>query len=367
MNKRDSERVRRAIALACRATTDPATLFNRLSSLIRQAVPFDAACWETTDPATMLPTAGVTINLPEEAAPAYFENEYSHIDVNKFHDLALQDRPVARMSDATGGDLSRSRRYTQLYEPRGFEHELRAALVDGESCWGAVALIRSRGQPDFNDFELALVESVAAHIGRALRIAYLVSASGVDDDPDAPGVIVIDVDDRVESMTGAGETWLSQLRESAMTRGEGLPLPIQAIVAKFRGLSLSTANLAPSLRVRTRTGRWVTLHAAAMSGASPGAVAVVVQHARPVEIVPLMLSSYGLTQREAEVAQLALPGLPVKAIAGRLGISPYTTQDHLSVIYTKLEVPGRQELAARVFYDRYWPRLLGAEPATPTH
>jgi DNA-binding CsgD family transcriptional regulator len=367
MTRRDSEEVRRAIVLACRTTTDPATLFDRLSGLIGKAVPFDAACWETTDPATMLPTSGMTINLPEEAAPAYFENEYSHIDVNKFHDLAQQDRPVGRLSDATGGDLSRSRRYTELYAPRGFEHELRAALIDGDSCWGAVALIRSRRRPNFNDFELAFVESVAAHIGRALRIAYLVSASGVDNDPDPPGVIVIDNDDRVESMTGAGETWLSQLRESAMTQGGGLPLPIQAVVAKFRGLSPTTANLAPSLRVRTRMGRWVTLHAAAMSGASPGAVAVVVQHARPVEIVPLMLASYGLTHREAEVAQLALLGLPTKAIAGRLGISPYTAQDHLRVIYAKLEVPGRQELAARVFYDRYWPRLMGGAAATPTH
>jgi DNA-binding CsgD family transcriptional regulator len=233
---------------------------------------------------------------------------------------------------------------------------------------GAVALIRLHGRPDFDDSELAFVESVTAHIGRALRIAYLVSASGVvDNDPNAPGVIVIDVEDRVESITGAGESWLNRLRDSALTQGEGLPLPVQAIVAKFRSLPLVTATLAPSLRVRTRAGTWVTLHAAAMSGASAGAVAVVVQHAGPVEIVPLMLSSYGLTQREGEVAQLALLGLPIKAIAGRLGISPYTTQDHLRVIYTKLDVPGRQELAARVFYDRYWPRLLATEAPTPTH
>jgi DNA-binding CsgD family transcriptional regulator len=226
-----------------------------------------------------------------------------------------------------------------------------------------VALIRSRGRADFSDAEVSLVRAVAGHIGRALRIAYLVSASGVDDDPDAPGVIVLDVDDRVESMTGAGERWLDQLRESAMTQGSGLPLPIQAVVARFRGLSVTGSNPAPSLRVRTRSGRWVLLHAAAMSGASAGAIAVVVQPARPVEMVPLMLASYGLTHREGEVAQLAVLGLPVKAIAGRLGISPYTVQDHLRVIYTKLEVPGRQELAARVFYDHYWPRLLPPDPA----
>jgi DNA-binding CsgD family transcriptional regulator len=367
MKQRDSERARRAIVLACRGTTDPGTLFERIGPQVRRAIPFDAACWETTDPATVLPTSGMSVNLPEDAVPAYFENEYGHPDVNKFHDLAQQEPPVARLSDATGGDLSRSRRYRELYVPRGFEHEMRAALIDGGSCWGALALIRSRGRPDFSDAEVSLVRRVAGHIGRALRIAYLVSASGMDDDPDAPGVIVLDVDDRVQSMTGAGERWLDQLRESAMTQGSGLPLPIQAVVAKFRGLSVSGSSPAPSLRVRTRSGQWVILHAAAMSGASAGTVAVVVQAARPVEVVPLMLASYGLTHREGEVAQLALLGLPVKAIAGQLGISAYTVQDHLRVIYTKLEVPGRQELAARVFYDRYWPRLMGAAPTAASH
>lgn len=361
------ERTREAVILACRGATDPRSLFERIAPHIRRAVPFDAACWQTTDPATILPTSGLPVNLPEAAAPAYFENEYCQADFNKFHELAQQDRPVARMSDATGGEPSRSRRYRELYAPLGLEHELRAAFVDGGSCWGAAALIRFRGAPDFTDSEVSLVRSVAGHIGRALRISYLVTASETDDDPDGPGVIVLDADDRIQSMTGAGERWLVQLRESAWTEGDGLPLPIQAIVAKFRGLAASGSSPAPSLRVRTRGGRAVTLNAAAMSGASAGAIAVVVQPARPVEIVPLMLASYGLTPREAEVAQLALLGLPVKAIAGRLGISAYTAQDHLRVIYGKLDVPGRQELAARVFYDRYWPRLVGAKQAARSH
>lgn len=367
MNQRERERARRTIVLACRGTTDPGTLFERIGPQIRRAIPFDAACWETTDPATVLPTSGMSVNLPEDAVPAYFENEYGHADVNKFSDLALREPPVARLSDATAGDPSRSRRYRELYAPRGFEHEMRAALIDGRSCWGALAFIRSRGRPDFDDADVTLVRGLAGHIARALRIAYLVSASEVDDDPDAPGVIVLGGDDRVDSMTGAGERWLDELRESAMTQGSGLPLPIQAVVARFRGLPVSGSTPAPSLRVRTRSGRWVILHAAAMSGASPSAVAVVIQPARPVEIVPLMLASYGLTHREGEVAQLALLGLPAKAIAGRLGISPYTVNDHLRVIYTKLDVPGRQELAARVFYDRYWPMLMGDEPAAVRH
>jgi len=60
------------------------------------------------------------------------------------------------------------------------------------------------------------------------------------------------------------------------------------------------------------------------------------------------------------VTQLVQLGLPVKRIAHQLGISAHTVLDHLHAIYAKLEVPGRQEPAARVFFDHYWPRLTGA-------
>jgi DNA-binding CsgD family transcriptional regulator len=58
----------------------------------------------------------------------------------------------------------------------------------------------------------------------------------------------------------------------------------------------------------------------------------------------LGVSSAPLTDREAEVAQLAAAGLPSRELAERLGISVRTVDNHLSEIYAKLGIGGRREL-----------------------
>lgn len=52
-----------------------------------------------------------------------------------------------------------------------------------------------------------------------------------------------------------------------------------------------------------------------------------------------------LTDREAEIAELAADGLPSKQIAERLGLSPRTVDNTLRRVYTKLGISKRRELA----------------------
>jgi DNA-binding CsgD family transcriptional regulator len=53
-----------------------------------------------------------------------------------------------------------------------------------------------------------------------------------------------------------------------------------------------------------------------------------------------------LTAREREVAGLAARGLTSPEIAGRLGISVRTVENHLQQVFSKLEVRNRQELGS---------------------
>lgn len=55
----------------------------------------------------------------------------------------------------------------------------------------------------------------------------------------------------------------------------------------------------------------------------------------------------GLTAREGDVLALLIEGLPNKAIARRLGISPKTVGNHVEHIYTKLGVTNRASAAMR--------------------
>jgi DNA-binding CsgD family transcriptional regulator len=51
-----------------------------------------------------------------------------------------------------------------------------------------------------------------------------------------------------------------------------------------------------------------------------------------------------LTRREHEVAEMAVEGLSSAQIAGRLGRSVRTVDNHLQAVYSKLEVHGRDQL-----------------------
>jgi DNA-binding CsgD family transcriptional regulator len=71
----------------------------------------------------------------------------------------------------------------------------------------------------------------------------------------------------------------------------------------------------------------------------------VCEGARQPVLPPLDLPEV-LTSREQEVAGLAARGLTSREIAGRLGISVRTVDNHLQQAFSKLEVRSRQELAS---------------------
>lgn len=57
---------------------------------------------------------------------------------------------------------------------------------------------------------------------------------------------------------------------------------------------------------------------------------------------------YGLSPREAEVAELVLKGYPNPLIASTLGIAPTTTKRHLTRIFDKIGVDSRTQLVSRL-------------------
>ena len=106
-----------AIAAACRSGLDPDALRERVLPRLRRAVPVDALWWATVDPATLLFTGAYREEIPEESGPYFIENEFLARDHNKWIELARDREGVRTLLDATGGDLSKSGRYRDIFQP----------------------------------------------------------------------------------------------------------------------------------------------------------------------------------------------------------------------------------------------------------
>jgi DNA-binding CsgD family transcriptional regulator len=120
-------------------------------------------------------------------------------------------------------------------------------------------------------------------------------------------------------------------------------------------------------RVLSRSGTWVVLHGAALVSGAARRVAVIVEPAHPARIAPLLMSAYGLTEREQDVTRLVLQGNSTAEIAQRLVVSAHTVQQHLKNIFGKTGVRSRRDLVGKVFFAHYEPRVRDNERRATEH
>ena len=71
-------------------------------------------------------------------------------------------------------------------------------------------------------------------------------------------------------------------------------------------------------------------------------VAIIIEPADAARIFPLLMSAYGLTEREEDVIRLVLQGRSTGAIAAELFLSVYTVQQHIKNIFEKTGVRNPQ-------------------------
>jgi DNA-binding CsgD family transcriptional regulator len=341
---------------------DLVTLWRASTEVLTSVVPYDfAPCWFTLDPASLLVTSHFDEGVPE-LPRQWLIHEYYQDDVNKLADVARSRRGVSTLHEATGGDPSSSPRW-HFNMTLGGDQELIVALrTPAGEVWGALGLYREPGRPLFDDTELAFVQSLAPSLAEGARRALLVGEATDPEGPNAPGLLVLSDDGEVESATPGVERWLAALPDGDPQAGK-LPSAVLAVA----GQALRTAEhpdqpgeVAVS-RVLSRSGTWVLLHGASLVSGGPRRVAVIVEPAHPARIAPLLMSAYGLTEREQDVTRLVLQGNSTAETAERLVVSTHTVQQHLKSIFDKTGVRSRRDLVAKVFFAHYEPRLRDNE------
>ncbi len=350
-----------AIARLCVQGLPALELFERVALPFRRVVPYAAGCWKPTDPGTLLFTGfGIEDNRPGALAAArwrFVDNELLEPDCAKFRELARRRSPVTTLHRETHGEPGRSARYRRMHRTLGFGAELRAVFRAGAACWGSVALVRDEGQSDFTPQEVEFVARVSGHIAHGLRESLLREAQAAGITDRAPGVVVLDQDGAVRSLTEQARFWLEQFPSD---RGTGLALPA-AVHAVARQAS-AAADPGPlgrgHARLRLRSGVWLTLHAAVLhADGLDNTIAVTLAPAAASELESVLLALHGLTPREQQVAQLLTRGATNEQIARALWISRHTVKDHVKAVYAKLGVVSRAELSAKLFHEHIAPSL----------
>lgn len=351
----DTLRIHLTGLMAESASTD--SFCRAVCELLGRAVPFDYACLATTDPTTGLITGVVKTDSTDSADGEFARYEYGLTDdFLQFSDMVERPVPVAVLQTETAGQPERSRRFREFLRPRfSHGHELRAVFCSAGRMWGAVGLYRSTGTNGFTQIEADLVESICKLVAVGIRASLVTGTLQVAPSIAGPAVIVVGADNQLRSVTSAAQHRISEL---GGIKWGALPMPLTALTAAARVGKVISAAL-PRARIRTDSGHWLIAHAAALSTANGRAedVVITLENAGAPEIVPLIVASFGLTNREEDVAALVLQGVDTGGISRTLHLSPYTVQDHLKSVFAKAGVNSRRELTAKIFFELYAPRI----------
>jgi DNA-binding CsgD family transcriptional regulator len=333
----------------CAVPADARTMRLRLLPEIGRAVPFDAYAWVLTDPETTVGSAPLA-DVPALAElPRLIRLRYL-TPLNRW--TTLTDSPVARLSEVTGGNLSRSLVWRELLGHHGVSDVASVVFRDSHGCWAFLELWRTGGRT-FDAAEAAVLRALVPPVTTALRRsqASTFTAAAADRDrlPQGPSVLLLSPDLEVVRQTPATR---DRLRLLVPRDDGGPPVPAGAynVAAQLLAAEAGVDSHPPTARVHLADGLWVTFRAARLDeGSRPPErdIAVTIDASTPAERLDLFGRACGLSDREQELLGRLASGRDTREIAGRMYLSAYTVQDHLKSVFTKTGTHTRRALLAR--------------------
>ncbi len=349
------------ITRLCAEPRDLVSLWQETTEVLQRVVPhYWTPCFYTLDPNSLLMTSHFHLGLDEFPAE-WLAAEYYTDDVHQLADVARSTSGISTLHEATHGDPSSSPRWHRNMAMGGDQELIARLRTRTGEVWGALGLYREPQEAMFTELEKAFLVSVAPVLAEGARAALLVGQSREPDFTDSPGLLILDRGWNVESATPGVERWLSELPDGDWDAGQ---LPSSVLTLAGRVLSMAEhpdrGEIAVS-RVLSRTGIWVVLHGACLTSTGDPGIAIIIEPADPGRLYPLLMSAYGLTEREKDVTRLVLQGSSTAQIAADLVLSAHTVQQHLKSIFDKTGVHSRRDLVGKVFFAHYEPRLRDNE------
>jgi DNA-binding CsgD family transcriptional regulator len=340
--------VRERVERVCASSADDRALRLGVLAELGRAVPFDAYAWVLTDPETSVGVAPLAAVPALAELPRLIRLRYL-TPLNRW--TTLTDPPVARLAEATRGELSRSLVWRELLAHHDVTDVASLVFRDHYGCWAFLELWRTGG-PTFDDADAAALESLVSPVTTALRRAqaqtFLVAPGG---NLLAPGPVVLLLSPDLEVVRQTPDT-RARLRLLVPRDDAGPPVPAGAynVAAQLLAVEAGVDGNPATARVHLAGGKWVTLRAARMDEDRDGLehdIAVTIEASGPAERLDLFGRAFGLSEREQELLGLLSTGSDTHEIAAGMYVSAYTVQDHLKSVFTKTGTRSRRALLAR--------------------
>jgi DNA-binding CsgD family transcriptional regulator/PAS domain-containing protein len=269
--------------------------------------------------------------------------------------LAVEDR-LQQFSDR---DLLRTDFYHDVMRPDGLWHALQLNIYRDERYLAPLGVLRTRSQHPFEAVERDLLQRLAPHLNRSIRV--MLRLREIEARADAAGVLV----DRMG---------VAMVLTDSAGRVVSVNRLAQAILNEADGVLLQDGILrAVGRRDRIRLARLITEAAGGACGvmqvlrpSSRRPLPLVVSPSRPAYTVAgqnravsvtfadpertpeadgdLLARLYGLTRRESDVAILLLQGRPPAAIATELAMTLNTVRTHIRHLFEKTGTDRLSEL-----------------------
>jgi DNA-binding CsgD family transcriptional regulator len=342
--ERDRARCRERLARLSDSGLDWESTQREAIGELQRVIGFDRWCSIRGDPETLVSLGAIGEHGYGSGVPRVLELEYSGHDSAARDAVARRSAPAASLSAETGGDLARSPRWDEVLRRVGIGDEAVVACRDPFGCWGWIKLNRERSDRRFAERDLDLLAELGAVLGSVSRRSLSCASDGSVPVQRPPGVIVLDTQLRLVSLTAGARAWM-RIVPSA---------PVHAAFEMLPGMVYETATLARSpvsatrarALERTLDGGWVIIEAAPLEGSESDEIAVTLRSATAGEAFSRLCRIYALSRREREVVAALVQGIDTRAVAERLFISRHTVQDHLKSVFERTGVRSRRELLA---------------------
>lgn len=281
--------------------------------------------------------------------------------------LAISPQQVGRMHEAFCPRLiDRSHTREIVLEPyRVSGPSLMASVRETDGAvLGLITIGRSKGERDFSDAEIRLLEGLTPYVLHALQAQPSDNAQPSNnaqmwiDGPDAAAVIA-DEDGRIRHSSRAARTLLAYLSDPGLRPGSSLapfnaylPTPLRELCRAVGAIRRGLRAPPPSVVIK---GPWGQLNCRAQMLEAPdaegageeGVVIVTMARRLPLALhLAQRLQQLPLSARQRDVALMVGLGRTPEQITDSLGIRRNTYRAHLADIYVRMGVANRSHFMA---------------------